>query len=148
MCHDFIAIVLQSSASSVLIVCAPRSARLLKVFSRSSLRNFVKYARGRQVLKHPSVTVCLRSFTGANARSIVISTVAAAPFALWLLRAMHLPPQGMRHDVTRFPKRSLSRNTAKQAMRSIASVKPVVLICLTSSALALMRPLLTNTCPN
>jgi len=58
MCHNFIAIVLEFFASGVCIVSAPGIARLLKLFSRSSLRDFIKYVRVRQVLKgHPSVTV-------------------------------------------------------------------------------------------
>jgi hypothetical protein len=44
MCHDFITIVLESCASGVCIVCAPGSARLLKIFARSSLRDFIKSA--------------------------------------------------------------------------------------------------------
>jgi ABC transporter substrate binding protein len=39
MCHNFIAIVPESSPSSILIVYAPRGACLLKMFSRSSIRN-------------------------------------------------------------------------------------------------------------
>jgi hypothetical protein len=95
MCHDFIAIVLQSSASSVLIVCAPRSARLLKVFSRSSLRNFVKICSGPTGTQTPPVRDGLISY-GSQARMLVrlsSALVAAAPFALWLLRERRWPPE-------------------------------------------------------
>src|SRR5262249_7978807 len=65
MCHSFIAIVLQAFASGVCIVSAPVIARLLKMFSRSSLCDFIKYVLVRQVLKgHPSVTVRLGAVHG------------------------------------------------------------------------------------
>ena len=62
MCHNFIAIVLEFFSSGVCIVFAPGIARLLKMFSRSSIRDFIKYVLVRQVLKrHPNVTVRLRA---------------------------------------------------------------------------------------
>src|SRR5262249_52437212 len=65
MCHSFIAIVLQAFASGVCIVSAPVIARLLQMFSRSSLCDFIKYVLVRQVLKgHPNVTVRLGAVHG------------------------------------------------------------------------------------
>jgi hypothetical protein len=65
MCHHFIAIVLEFCTSGVCIEIVPKIAGLLKMFSRSSIRNFIKYVLVRQVGKrHSNVTVRLGAVHG------------------------------------------------------------------------------------
>ena len=65
--------------------------------------------------------------------------VAAALFAQWLLHGSICRLESMHHCGIR----AFLRHP-KQPMRSIASLKAIALICLTKSALALMRPLLIS----
>ena len=128
--------------SGVCIVSAPGIVRLLKLFSRSSFCGFIKYVRVRQVLKgHPNVTVRLGA---AHGRECSFNCHQYSSQQRFLHDGCREGGICRLKSTRRYERFCLLATPPKQAMRSIASVKPVALICFTSSAFGLMRSFLLH----